>query len=99
MKTLRTIRRDLTVLTSLCLLGLVALSVLTGLGMDDEAEGLLSLDDIHPLIGFAMALVTGVHVMLQLGALRTYVKRRLTDIVSEPPRRGDRHTLPPPAVP
>ena len=40
-KTLRTVRKDVTILTSLALLGLVALSVLTGMGMDDEVEGFL----------------------------------------------------------
>ena len=37
-KTRRTIRRDLTILTSILLLGLVGVSALTGMGMD-EAEG------------------------------------------------------------
>jgi hypothetical protein len=76
-KALRTVRRDVTILTSLALLGLVALSALTGMGMDDEGEGFLPVDDIHPLIGYAMALVAGLHALLQLGTMRIYMTRRL----------------------
>ena len=85
-KTLRTVRKDLTILTSLALLGLVALSALTGMGMDDEAEAFLPVDDVHPLIGYTMALVAGLHALLQLGTMRAYVRRRLRDLAGEPPR-------------
>jgi hypothetical protein len=87
-KTLRTVRKDLTILTSLALLGLVALSALTGMGMDDEVEGFLPVDDIHPLIGYTMALVAGLHALLQLSTMRTYVRKRLRDLAGEPPQRG-----------
>ena len=87
-KTLRTVRKDLTILTSLALLGLVALSALTGLGMDEEAEAFLPVDDVHPLIGYTMALVAGLHALLQLGAMRAYARKRLRDLAGEPPRRG-----------
>jgi len=86
--TFRTIRRDLTILTSLALLGLVALSALTGMGMDDEVEGFLPVDDIHPLIGYTMALFAGLHALLQSGTLRTYVRKRLRDLTGVPPRRA-----------
>lgn len=79
-RTTRTIRKDLTVLTSLALLGLIALTALTGLGMEDAAEELLPIDDIHPLIGVAMTLVAGVHVLLQLGPLSRYARKRLDDL-------------------
>jgi len=84
-KTLRTVRKDLTILTSLALLGLVALSALTGLGMDDEVEGFLPVDDIHPLIGYTMALVAGLHALLQLGAMRIYMRKRFRDLAGEQP--------------
>ena len=87
-KTLRTVRKDVTILTSLALLGLVALSALTGMGMDDAVEGFVPVDDIHPLIGYTMALVAGLHALLQIGAVRVYVRRRLKDLAGEPPRRG-----------
>ena len=87
-KTLRTVRKDLTILTSLALLGLVALSALTGMGMDEEVEGFLPVDDIHPLIGYTMALVAGLHALLQLGAMRTYVRKRLRDLAGKSPQRG-----------
>jgi hypothetical protein len=75
-KTWRTIRRDLTMLTSVMLLGLVGLSALTGMGMD-EAEGVLPVDDAHALVGYAMGLVAGLHALLHLGVMRTYVTRRV----------------------
>jgi hypothetical protein len=84
-KTLRTVRKDLTILTSLALLGLVALSALSGMGMDDEAERFLPVDDIHPMIGYTMALVAGLHALLQLGAMRTYVSRRLKTLAGQSP--------------
>ena len=87
-KTLRTLRKDVTILTSLALLGLVALSALTGMGMDDEVEGFLPVDDIHPLIGYTMALVAGVHALLQLGAMRIYMRKRFRDLAGESPQRG-----------
>jgi hypothetical protein len=83
-KTLRTVRTDLTILTSLALLGLVALSALTGMGMDDEVEGFLPVDDIHPLIGYTMALVASLHALLQLSTMRTYVRKRLRDLAAIP---------------
>ena len=86
--TFRTIRRDLTILTSLALLGLVALSALTGIGMDDEVEGLLHVDDIHPLIGYTMAVFAGLHALLQFGTMRTYVRKRLRDLTGVSPRRA-----------
>ena len=87
-KTLRTLRKDTTILTSLALLGLVALSALTGMGMDDEVEGFLPIDDIHPLIGYTMALVAGLHALLQLGTMRIYIRRRFKDLAGESPQRG-----------
>ena len=86
--TFRTVRRDLTILTSLALFGLVALSALTGMGMDDEVEGFLPVDDIHPLIGYTMALFAGLHALLQFGTMRTYFRKRLRDLSGEPPRRA-----------
>ena len=90
-KTWRTVRKDLTILTSLALLGLVGLSALTGLGMDDEVEGFLPVDDVHPLIGYTMALVAGLHAMLQFGAMRTYIRKRWRDLAGEPQQRGTTH--------
>lgn len=87
-KTWRTIRKDLTVLTSICLLGLVGLAALTGMGMDEEAEGLLPVDDIHALVGYSLALLAGAHVLLQAGVLTKYAKKRLRDLAGEPQRRG-----------
>jgi hypothetical protein len=86
--TFRTVRKDLTILTSLALLGLVDLSVLTGMGMDDEVEGFLPVDDIHPLIGYTMALFAGLHALLQFGTMRTYVRKRLRDLTGASPRHA-----------
>jgi hypothetical protein len=86
--TLGTVRRDLTMITSLCLLGLVVLAVLTGLGMDDEVEGLLPLDDIHPLMSYVMAVVAGLHAVLQLGSMRRYIRKRFAGLADEPAQRG-----------
>lgn len=82
-RTARMVRKDLTILTSLALLGLVALSALTGLGMDDAAEGLLPLDDVHQLLGLTMTFVAGVHVLLQLGPLSRYARKRLDGLTGE----------------
>ena len=84
----RTVRKDLAIITSLALLGLVALSALTGMGMDDEVEGFLPVDDIHPLIGYTMALFAGLHALLQFGTMRTYFRRRLRDLSGESPGRA-----------
>jgi hypothetical protein len=83
-KTWRTIRRDLTILTSVLLLGLVGLSALTGMGMD-EAEGILPVDDVHALSGYLMAVVAGLHVLLHLGAMRTYVVNRIRTLAGQTP--------------
>lgn len=86
---MRTIRKDLTILTSVTLLVLVGLSVLTGMGMDDEVEGLLLMDDdIHALIGYVMALVAGLHALMHLGTMRTYARQRLRAFVGESARTG-----------
>jgi len=87
-RTLRTLRKDMTILTSLALLGLVALSALTGMGMDDEVEGFLPVDDIHPLIGYTMAMVAGLHALLQLSTMRIYMRKRFRDLAGESPERG-----------
>ena len=84
-RTLRTVRKDATILTSIALLGLVALAALTGMGMDDQVEGILPIDDIHPAIGYTMALVAGLHTLLQLGAMRTHVRKRLRDLTGQKP--------------
>ena len=42
-------------------------------------------DDIHPLIGYTMALVAGLHALLQLGAMRTYMRKRFRDLAGEQP--------------
>lgn len=89
-RTSRTVRKDLTILTSLALLGLVTLAALTGFVMDDAAEGLLPVDEIHPLIGLAMTFIAGVHVLLQLGALSRYARKRLDDLTrGSRPRSSD----------
>ncbi len=75
-RTWRRLRKDLSILTSLMLLGLVAVAALTGTGMDDYAEAALPVGDIHAATGYAMALVAGAHALLNLGALRTYFTRR-----------------------
>jgi hypothetical protein len=85
-KTLRTVRKDLSVLTSLALLGLVGLAALTAVGMDDVAEGLVPLDDLHALVGYTMAVVAGVHALLHLGAMRDYARRRLEQLAGDAPR-------------
>ena len=84
-KTWRTIRKDLTVLTSVALLGLVALSALTGMGMD-EAEAILPLDDAHEMTGYLMAMVAGLHALLHLGVMRAYVAKRVRELGREAPR-------------
>jgi hypothetical protein len=85
-KTLRTLRKDLSILTSLALLGLVGLAALTGAGMDDVAGDLLPLDDLHALVGYSMAAVTGLHALLHLGAMRTYARRRIGQLTGDAPR-------------
>jgi hypothetical protein len=84
-KTWRTIRKDLTVLTSVVLLGLVGLSALTSLGMD-EAEGILPVDDVHAMTGYLMAMVAGLHALLHLGVMRTYATRRVRELAGQAPR-------------
>ena len=84
-KTRRTIRKDLTVLTSVMLLGLVGLSALTGMGMD-EAEAILPLDDAHEMAGYLMAMVAGLHALLHLGVMRSYVAKRVRELSREAPR-------------
>jgi hypothetical protein len=77
---MQSLRNDFSFLTSLCLLGLVALAALTGMGMDEYVGGLVpleELDDLHPLAGYGLALIAGLHVLLQLGKMRAYVSRRL----------------------
>jgi hypothetical protein len=87
-KTLRTIRKDLTIFTSIALLGLVGLSVLSGMGMD-EAEGLGFVDDdIHAMLGYTMALIAGLHSLLHLGTMRSYMRQRVRALAGEPVRRG-----------
>jgi len=93
-KTLRTVRKDVTILTSLALLCLVGLSLLSGVGMDDEVEGFLPVDDIHALIGYTMALVAGLHALLQLGTMGTYMRRRLKALAGESSQH-DRRIRPP----
>ena len=90
----RTIRRDLTILTSILLLGLVGLSALTGMGMD-EAEGVLAVDDAHALVGYAMALVAGLHALLHLGVMRTYVTKRVRGLSGRAPRPNAPRPRPP----
>ena len=85
-KTLRTLRKDLSILTSLVLLGLVGLAALTGMGMDDVAEEILPLDDLHAIVGYAMAAVAGLHALLHLGVMRNYARRRLEQLAGEAPR-------------
>ena len=85
-KTLRTLRKDLSLLTSFVLLGLVGLAALTGTGMDDVAEEILPLDDLHGLVGYTMAAVAGLHVLLHLGAMRNYARRRIGQLTGEAPR-------------
>jgi hypothetical protein len=82
-KMLRTLRKDMTIITSLALLGLVGLSVLSGMGMDD-VEGLLPVDDIHALLGYTMAIVAGAHAILHLGTMRTYAVTRLKELAGRP---------------
>lgn len=84
-KTRRTIRKDLTVLTSVALLRLVGLSALTGMGMD-EAEAILPLDDAHEMADYLMAMVAGLHALLHLGVMRTYVAKRVRELSREAPR-------------
>ena len=93
-KTLRTVRKDMTILTSIALLGLVGLSVLSGMGMDDEVEGLFLMDDdIHAMLGYTMALVAGLHPLLHLGDMWTYMRRRVRAAAGEstPQRSGMDH--------
>ena len=85
-KTLRTLRKDLSILTSLVLLGLVGIAALTGMGMDDVAEDLLPLDDLHALVGYTMAAVAGLHALLHLGAMRSYARRRLEQLTGDAPQ-------------
>ena len=86
-KILRTVRRDLTMLTSLALVGLVGLALLTGLGMDDAAEEILPLDDVHEAVGYLMALVAGLHVLLRVSSLWTWAKKRGRDLFGGTPAR------------
>ena len=75
--TWRRLRKDLSILTSLMLLGLVAIAALTGAGMDDYAEAALPVGDVHAATGYSMALVAGAHALLNLGALKAYITRRV----------------------
>jgi hypothetical protein len=85
-KTLRTLRKDLSILSSFVLLGLVGLAALTAVGMDDLAGDLLPLDDLHALVGYSLAAVAGLHALLHLGAMRSYTRRRIGQLTGEAPR-------------
>ncbi|HEY5168736.1 MAG TPA: hypothetical protein VIK03_05000 [Thermoleophilia bacterium] len=85
-KTLRTLRKDVSIFTSFLLLGLVGLAALTAVGMDDVAGDLLPLDDLHALVGYTMAAVAGLHALLHLGAMRSYARRRIGQLTGEAPR-------------
>jgi hypothetical protein len=90
-KTLRTIRSDISFLSGLCLAGFVVLAVLTGTGMDERVELFVSPDDLHALAGYGLALVAALHVLLQVGRMRSYLSRRLRSVVvaSRDPRRRE----------
>ena len=88
-KTLRTVRKDMTILTSIALLGLVGLSVLSGMGMDEEVEGFFLMDDdIHAMLGYTMALVASLHSLLHLGDMRAHMRRRLRAVAGESAPQG-----------
>jgi hypothetical protein len=76
-----TLRKDLSIISSLLLLGLVALSALTGLVMD-EAPEVIPVDDAHVLIGVLMAGVAAFHALLNLRPLHKYTLRRLGGVMS-----------------
>ena len=85
-KTLRTVRKDLSILTSIALLGLVGLAALTGMGMDDVAEEFFPLDDLHALVGYSMAALAGLHALLHLGVMSAYARRRLVQLTGDQAR-------------
>jgi hypothetical protein len=85
-KSLRTLRKDVSILTSFLLLGLVGLAALTAVGMDDLAGDFLPLDDLHALVGYTMAAVAGLHALLHLGAMRNYARRRIEQLTGDAPR-------------
>jgi hypothetical protein len=85
-KTLRTVRKDLSILTSIALLGLVGLAALTGMGMDEVAEEIVPLDDLHALVGYSMAALAGLHALLHLGVMSAYARRRLAQLTGDQAR-------------
>lgn len=85
---LRTLRKDLSVIASVLLLGLVALCALTGIGMDDLDEGIFLDDDVHSAIGWAMTAVAAFHALLNLGSMRKYAAKRLRAVTQAAPPAG-----------
>jgi hypothetical protein len=43
---------------------------------------------IHSLMGYTMAVVAGLHATLQLGTMRTFIRKRLKVLAGESPQHG-----------
>lgn len=84
-KTRRTIRKDLTVLTSVALLRLAGLSALTGMGMD-EAEAVLPLDDAHEMAGYLMAMSLAFTRSCTSASCAPTWRKRVRELSREAPR-------------
>jgi hypothetical protein len=72
----RTIRQDLCFIVSILLLLAVIGAALTGFaGDEDELLGIG--DDFHSFAGWSVVALTTLHVLLRVGHMTRYVKRRL----------------------
>ncbi len=72
----RTIRQDLGFVVSILLLLAVMGAALTG--MAGEEEGFFGLgDDLHSFAGWSTVMLVVIHVLLRMGCMARYAKRRL----------------------
>ena len=74
--TARRVRQDFSFMVSFLLILAVILSALTALA-GDEAEFIGLDDDLHALVGWAMVVLTALHVLLFGGQMVGYARRRL----------------------
>ena len=74
-KSLKTFRQDLSMIVGLLLLTTMVLAAVTGLAGDEEEFFGLG-DDLHAVMGWGAAVLTGLHTLLCWRQMATYAKRR-----------------------
>ncbi len=76
----RAIRQDVSFLISILLVLAVIATVVTSLG-GDESEFLGMDDDLHALTGWVLVVLAVAHVLLHLGQLTRYARRRTRSLL------------------